>query len=137
MGLLNGGGAMATFVHEFSEKALRGLRLSPFRAEDRESILEVGDFTIDLSERTVRVRGREISLSGAEFDLLVFLTTHRKKVVTPRTLLVTRWAQREARQEDFLPVLLSLRKKLDSEFPGQHYVRTEPWVLCRFEPSTT
>jgi DNA-binding response OmpR family regulator len=128
---------MATFVHEFSEKALRGLRLSPSAVENRKSIIETGDFTIDLEQRMVTVRGHEISLSDAEFDLLVFLTTHRRKVVTPRTLLITRWVQRETRQEDFLAVLLSLRKKLDSELPGQHYVRMEPWVLCRFEPSTT
>ena len=128
---------MATFVHDFTERALQGFRLSHFGGKDRESIVEVGDFTIDLSQRTVMVQGRDISLNDAEFDLLVFLTTHRRKVVTPRTLLITRWTQREVRQEDFLPVLLSLRKKLDSELPGQHYVRIEPWVLCRFEPSTT
>lgn len=128
---------MASFVHDFTERALQGFRLSHFGAKERDSVLEVGDFTIDLSRRSVTVRGREISLNGAEFDLLVFLTTHRKKVVTPRTLLITRWAQGESRQEDFLPVLLSLRKKLDAELPGQHYVRTEPWVLCRFEPGTS
>lgn len=128
---------MATFVHDFTERALQGFGRSNSRTADRDSIVEVGDFTIDLSHRSVTVRNREISLSDAEFDLLVFLTTHRKKVVTPRTLLITRWAQGEARQEDFLPVLLSLRKKLDAELPGQHYVRTEPWVLCRFEPSTS
>jgi DNA-binding response OmpR family regulator len=127
---------MATLVHDFTERALQGFRLSDF-AKNRESIVEVGDFTIDLSQRTVTVRGRDISLNDAEFDLLVFLTTHRRKVVTPRTMLITRWAQREAQQEDFLPVLLSLRKKLDSQLPGQHYVRIEPWVLCRFEPNTT
>jgi len=127
---------MGTFVHDFTERALHALRLSHFGTQDRESIVEVGDFTIDLAQRTVMVRGREISLNDAEFDLLVFLTTHRRKVVTPRTLLITRWARGEARQEDFLPILLSLRKKLDSELPGQHYVRMEPWVLCRFEPST-
>lgn len=128
---------MATFVHDFTERALQGLRRSHSRTVDRDSIVEVGDFIIDLSRRTVKVRGREVSLSDAEFDLLVFLTTHRKKVITPRTLLITRWAQGEARQEDFLPVLLSLRKKLDAELPGQRYVRTEPWVLCRFEPGTS
>jgi len=128
---------MATVVQDFTERALQGFRLSDFEGKNRESLVEVGDFTINLSQRTVMVRGRDISLNDAEFDLLVFLTTHRRKVVTPRTLLITRWAQRQARQEDFLPVLLSLRKKLDSELPGQHYVRIEPWVLCRFEPNTT
>ena len=128
---------MATFVPEFAPSAPHELRHFPSHRESRKAVLEVGDFTIDLARRTAIVRGREISLNDAEFDLLVFLTTHRRKVVTPRTLLITRWAQREARQEDFLPVLLSLRKKLESAIPGQHYVRIEPWMLCRFEPNTT
>ena len=99
--------------------------------------IEAGDFTLDTQQRRVTIRGHEIELTEAEFDLLLFLCRHRRKVVTPRTLLVTRWSHREARQQDFLPVLLSLRKKLECEVPGQHYIRVEPWMLCRFEPTTT
>ena len=98
--------------------------------------IEAGDFAIDVQQRRVTIRGNEISLTEAEFELLLFLCRHRRKVVTPRTLLITRWSQRETGQQDFLPVLLSLRKKLDTEIPGQHYIRMEPWMLCRFEPST-
>jgi len=100
-------------------------------------VIEAGDFVIDLERLTASVRGRDLRLSAAEFDLLVFLVGHRRKVVTPRTLLVTRWTPREVHQEDFLPVLQSLRKKLEAEIPTQHYLRTEPWLLCRFEPSAT
>jgi two-component system alkaline phosphatase synthesis response regulator PhoP len=114
------------------------------RADEPESLgqslgrrIEAGDFSIDTHQRKVTIRGHEINLTEAEFDLLLFLCRHRRKVVTPRTLLITRWSQREARQQDFLPVLLSLRKKLECEMPGQHYIRMEPWMLCRFEPSTS
>jgi len=98
-------------------------------------VIEAGDFMIDLERFKASVRGRDLRLTAAEFDLLIFLVGHRRKVVTPRTLLVTRWAPRDVHQEDFLPVLQSLRRKLEAEIPTQHYLRTEPWLLCRFEPS--
>jgi two-component system alkaline phosphatase synthesis response regulator PhoP len=114
------------------------------RANEPESLgqslgrrIEAGDFSIDTQQRKVTIRGHQINLTEAEFDLLLFLCRHRRKVVTPRTLLITRWSQREARQQDFLSVLLSLRRKLECEIPGQHYIRMEPWMLCRFEPSTS
>jgi len=101
----------------------------------RPRIVETGDVVIDLERLTASVRGHDRRLSEAEFDLLIFLVGHRRKVVTPRTLLVTRWTPREAHREDFLPVLRLLRRKLEAEIPAQHYLRTEPWILCRFEPS--
>lgn len=100
---------------------------TPFRG------IQTGDFSIDLGNRTVTLRGQDISLNQAELDLLVFLTTHRRKLVTPRTLLVTRWANQKATREDFLPLLLSLRKKLAAAVPLQRYIRLEFCVLCRFE----
>jgi len=103
----------------------------------RPRVIEAGDFMIDLERFTASVRGHDLRLTAAEFELLVFLVGHRRKVVTPRTLLVTRWTPREVHQEDFLPVLQSLRRKLEAEIPTQHYLRTEPWLLCRFEPSAT
>jgi hypothetical protein len=31
--------------------------------------------------------------------------------------------------------LLSLRKKLDEAGAGKHYLRTEPWIVYRFDPT--
>lgn len=96
------------------------------RDEDSPQIIEVGDFTIDVTNRAVPVQGREFLLDQAELDLFIFLAANRRKVVTPRTFLIARWAKQRTRQEDSLPILLSLRKKLEEEIPGQHYVRIEP-----------
>jgi hypothetical protein len=33
--------------------------------------------------------------------------------------------------------LISLRKKLDAAGPGKHYLRTEPWIIYRFDPTSS
>jgi two-component system KDP operon response regulator KdpE len=105
------------------------------RARDVE--IAAGDFRIDLENRTATLRGLPLQLTGEEFDLLVFLIDHPRKLVTQQTRLATNWAEHGLRQTEFLRVLLSLRKKLDSESSSQHYIRTEPWVLYRFDPGAS
>ncbi|HMK31249.1 MAG TPA: winged helix-turn-helix domain-containing protein [Terriglobales bacterium] len=95
--------------------------------------IDVGDFHIDLLARTATVRGRQLRLTSEEFDLLMFLTSHPKKLVTPSTLLSTNWNRKGVQHAEFIRVLLSLRRKLEEDGP-QHYIRTEPWVLYRFDP---
>jgi len=76
-------------------------------------VIDVGDFHIDLSARTATVRGRELRLSSEEFDLLMFLTSHPRKLVTASTLLSTNWKGQGVRRAGFVHVLLSLRRKLE------------------------
>jgi DNA-binding response OmpR family regulator len=97
-------------------------------------IMEVGDFTIDTAGRTATLRGQDLQLTSAEFDVLVYLTTHPQRCVTPHTVLATSWAQDGLHQTEFLKVLWSLRKKLDAVVAGNHYLRTEPWVIYKFDP---
>jgi two-component system KDP operon response regulator KdpE len=97
-------------------------------------LVEVGDFRIDLDNRSVRIRDREISLSPEEFDLLVFMAAHPKRIITSHTKLSTRSGNHQVRQVEMLPTLLSLRKKLQTVADGSPYIRTEPWVCYRFEP---
>jgi two-component system, OmpR family, KDP operon response regulator KdpE len=99
--------------------------------------IEAGDFKIDLTRRSVTLSGRELKLTSEEFDVLVFLAGHRQRLITPRTLLATSWTEHRVRQTQFLRVLMSLRTKLESAAaPGKHYLRTEPWVVYRFDPTS-
>jgi two-component system KDP operon response regulator KdpE len=106
------------------------------RPGDVETIA-AGDFQIDLENRTATLRGRPLPLTGEEFDLLMFLIDHPRKLVTQQTRLATNWAGHGLRQTEFLRVLVSLQKKLGSEGSTQHYIRTEPWVFYRFDPGTS
>jgi DNA-binding response OmpR family regulator len=87
-----------------------------------------------MHRRTATLRGRELHLDRAEFDMLVFLAAHPKQLVTPQTMLATRWLQTGARQSQFMRVLISLRNKLEACGSAKHYLRTEPWIFYRFDP---
>jgi DNA-binding response OmpR family regulator len=95
-------------------------------------IIETDDFRIDLGARTVRVRDRELDLSSEEFDLLVFLVGHPNSIITPHTALSTKGSENRVRRAEVLRVLLSLQKKIETRVDGGHYIRTEPWVVYRF-----
>jgi DNA-binding response OmpR family regulator len=98
-------------------------------------MIQSGDFSIDLAGRTATLRGRALQLTSAEFDVLVFLVGHPKSFITPHTVLAKSDARR-TRAEIFWN-LLSLRNKLDAAGgPGKHYLRTEPWIAYRFDPTS-
>ena len=133
-GLMGSANRVKRFLSRVRDKCACTLVLA--RPGDVETIA-AGDFRIDLENRTATLRGRPLQLTGEEFDLLMFLIDHPRKLVTQQTRLATNWAGHGLRQTEFLRVLLSLRKKLDSEGSSQHYIRTEPWVLYRFDPGAS
>jgi DNA-binding response OmpR family regulator len=101
---------------------------------DDKDLIVAGDFRIDLRLRQTIVRGQELLLDEDEFELLVFLTGHSTNIITPQTRLTTRWGREQVRQADFLRVLASLQRKLEALGGSSRYIRTEPWVVCRFDP---
>lgn len=119
-----------------------GSRVSRFLRSDRQvparraecEIIRTGDFQIDLASHQVTVRGQSLDLSPEEFEMLVFLAGHPRRIITRRTLLATRWSGQNVKQVSFLEVLASLRKKIDAVDSSARYISTEPWVFYRFEP---
>jgi two-component system, OmpR family, KDP operon response regulator KdpE len=98
-------------------------------------IIEIGDFHIDISSRSVTVKQREIHLTPKEFDLLIYLARHPGKVITHRALLAAIWGPNSVEQPEYLRVFVGhLRKKLESLDNSSQYITTEPWVGYRFEP---
>jgi two-component system, OmpR family, KDP operon response regulator KdpE len=98
-------------------------------------VLEVGDFRIDLEDRSVAVKGREVHLTPKEYDLLVYLASHPGKVLTHRTLLTSIWGGESAEQTEYLRVFVGqLRKKVEPEPAAPRYILTEPWIGYRFDP---
>ncbi len=129
---------------------MRGLRKLFFDERNSESmhrtteegvrladIIESGDFQINLAQRTATLCGQELQLTSEEFDVLVFLARHPQRLVTPHTMLATNWTGNGRRETEFLKVLLSLRNKLEAAGTGKHYLRTEPWVIYRFDTTST
>ena len=110
------------------------LRRTSIPDSDRQ-LIEVGDFRIDLERRAVTVAGREVHLTPKEFELLVFLAQHSRKVITTRKLLAAVWGGNSVEQPEYARVFIGhLRKKLEPNLEKPRYILTEPWVGYRFEP---
>ena len=110
------------------------LRRTPAPAESP-ALLESGDFQIDLEARRVRVRGEEVRLTPKEFDVLLYLVRHARRIVTTRALLSAVWGSQSAEQPEYVRVCVAhLRKKLEPDSETPRYILTEPWVGYRFEP---
>jgi two-component system KDP operon response regulator KdpE len=102
--------------------------------EPRESVLELGDFCVEIERHRVLVRGNEVHLTPKEFDLMVFFLRNADRVLTHKTLLRAVWGAAGVDQPEYLRVLIAqLRKKIE---PGSEpvYVLSEPWVGYRLSP---
>jgi DNA-binding response OmpR family regulator len=114
------------------EKVGRAARFSADGDENR--VVASGDLRVDLVSGRVMVRGQEIRLDEQEFELLVFLIGHHTNIIAPQTRLNT--GSGDISRSDSLRVLSALQKKLESVAGGARYIRTEPWIVCRFDPGT-
>jgi two-component system KDP operon response regulator KdpE len=122
-------------VNELLARVRAALRRASAPEEAKSSLIEVGDFRIDTSTRNVRVRDRDVHLTPKEFDLLVYMARNAGGVLTHRKLLAAVWGANSVEQPEYLRVFVGhLRKKLESDESGPHYILTEPWVGYRFEP---
>lgn len=114
--------------------SLRRANAGPTNGADK-TLLETGDFRVDLDSRVVTVHGSEIHLTPKEFDLLNYFLTHPGKVLTHRTLLAAVWGSNYVEQHEYLRVFVgNLRKKIEKDAAAPRYIITEPWIGYRFDP---
>jgi two-component system, OmpR family, KDP operon response regulator KdpE len=122
-------------IDELLARVRAHLRRAPAAGSEAPTLIEVGDFRIDLAAHKVTVGQREVHLTPKEFDLLVFLSRAPGKVMTHRALLNAVWGGNSTEQVEYLRVFVGqLRKKLEPETASPRYIVTEPWVGYRFEP---
>ena len=79
---------------------------SPEQGYSPPTIIEVGDFRVDLENRSVAVKGSQVYLTPKEYDLMVYLVSHPGKVLTHRTLLTSIWGGESAEQTEYLRVFV-------------------------------
>src|SRR5436305_11033417 len=122
------------------DELLARIRASLRRAPETDTesaltILEVGDFRVDLETRELMVEGREVHLTPKEYDLMIYLISHPGKVLTHRTLLAAVWGGGAVEQNEYLRVFIGqLRKKIEPNPAVPRYILTEPWTGYRFHP---
>src|SRR5271163_387489 len=93
-------------------------------------VFRVGDLSVDLVRRVVKVGDKDIKLSPKEYDLLRVLVQHAGKVLTHRFLLKELWD--ELTDAQYLRVYVrQLRQKIELDPEQPRFVLTETGVGYR------
>lgn len=97
-----------------------------------QSIMLNGMFT-DGEKRLVIIDGKQIELTGKEFDLLYFLASHKGQVFTKRQIYTRVWDDEYAFDDSNIMSFISkLRKKIEPDADNPFYIQTVRGVGYRF-----
>ena len=133
-GLTAGGDDYVTKPFSLEEVVarLRGLlRRSGAAAARSESLLVVGDLTLDEDSREVHRAGTSIRLTATEFELLRFLMRNPRRVLSKPQILDRVWNYDFGGQGNVVELYISyLRRKIDAgRTPMIHTMRGAGYVL--------
>jgi len=93
-------------------------------------VFRVGDLSVDLVRRIVKVGNKDIKLSAKEYDLLRVLVQHAGKVLTHKFLLGELWD--ELTDAQYLRVYVrQLRQKIETDPERPQYILTETGIGYR------
>jgi two-component system KDP operon response regulator KdpE len=93
-------------------------------------IFRVGDLSVDLVRRVVKLGDKDVKLSPKEYDLLRVLVQHAGKVLTHKYLLGELWD--DLTDAQYLRVYVrQLRRKIETEPERPQYVLTETGIGYR------
>jgi two-component system, OmpR family, KDP operon response regulator KdpE len=93
-------------------------------------IFRVGELSVDLVRRIVRVGDKDVKLSPKEYDLLRVLVQHAGKVLTHKFLLGELWD--DLTDAQYLRVYVrQLRQKIEADPERPHYILTETGIGYR------
>jgi two-component system KDP operon response regulator KdpE len=93
-------------------------------------VFKLGDLSVDLVRRVVKLGGEEVKLSPKEYELLRIMVQHAGKVLTHKFLLSRLWSTPVDPQ--YLRVYVrQLRDKIEPDPSRPHYILTETGVGYR------
>ncbi|MGW7542333.1 response regulator [Streptomyces sp. NPDC054770] len=121
------------------DELLARLRAAVRRTEDTASVpdttlVETGDFSIDLLAKKVVRGGRDVRLTPTEWHLLEILVTNPGRLITQKHLLQEVWGVSQSNKTNYLRVYMAqLRRKLETDPSHPRYLITEPGMGYRFE----
>ncbi len=109
---------------------MRAALRHPLQTQGDRPVFRLGELSVDLVRRIVKVGEREVKLSPKEYDLLRVLVQHAGKVLTHKFLLGELWD--DLTDAQYLRVYVrQLRQKIEADPEQPRYVLTETGVGYR------
>jgi two-component system, OmpR family, KDP operon response regulator KdpE len=116
-------------MNELIARIRMGLR-HRLQVQGEVPVFQMGDLTVDLVKRIVKVRNEEVKLTPKEYDILRLLVQHSGRVLTHRFILDKVWG--EITDVQYLRVYVrQLRQKIEDSPDQPRYILTETGVGYR------
>jgi len=132
-GLTAGGDDYVTKPFSLEEVAarLRGLLRRTNRAVSEDSLLVVGDLTLDEESHDVTRSGEDVRLTATEFELLRYMMRNPRRVLSKAQILDRVWQYDFGGQGNIVELYISyLRRKIDAgRTPMIHTLRGAGYVI--------
>jgi DNA-binding response OmpR family regulator len=104
----------------------------------RVETLHAGELEIRPHEGLALARGRALTLSVREFELLVAMVRRQGAIVTREDLYQSVWgAEMRARDRSVDVYVSKLRNKLEAALPDRQFIHTHPGFGYRFQPQSS
>jgi two-component system, OmpR family, KDP operon response regulator KdpE len=109
---------------------LRAALRHRLQVQGERAVLQIGELSVDLVRRVVKLAGREVKLSPKEYELLRLFVQHLGKVLTHKFLLQQLWD--EPTDTQYLRVYVrQLRRKIEVDPERPRYLLTETGIGYR------
>src|SRR5665213_928481 len=95
-------------------------------------ILSFGDCEIDVERRELRRAGTPVHVEPQVFDLLIYLTQNRERVISKDDLIASVWDGRIVSDSTLTSRINAARKAIGDSGAGQKMIRTVPRKGLRF-----
>lgn len=103
-------------------------------AQDQDGIFNIGELTVDLVKRQIKVGAEEVHLTPIQYRLLTVLIKNAGKVLTHQYLLKEVWGPSYRENSHYLRIYMSqLRQKLEVDPTQPQYLLTESGVGYRLK----
>ncbi len=113
---------------DFRELLARVRALLRREKEDKKALIEIYDLAIDTNKNIVKRGGKVIQLTKKEYQIVVYLTMNRGRVVTKVELENHLWDESASLWSDTLRShIKNLRKKIDNSFEKK-LIKTIPGI---------
>lgn len=90
-----------------------------------QAVIQIGDLTVNLNARSVEMRGKQLKLTGKEYQILELLSLRKGTVLSKEIFLNHLYGGIDEPEAKIVDVFVcKLRKKLSDAMAGQHIIET-------------